>query len=54
MKKIKELEQRINQLEEILFDIATHKYRCKYIYAKDVLGELENHKIPEAIRKRRF
>ena len=37
----KNLEKRIERIEAILFNLATHKNRCKYIYVKDLLDIME-------------
>lgn len=39
------LEQRIERLEKVLFDIALHKNRCKYIYQIDLKEALIRRKI---------
>ncbi len=42
-RKIKELEEKVSRLESILFNLATHKNRCKYIYIQDLLDTMERH-----------
>lgn len=35
------LETRVRKIEAVLYDVATHKNRCKYVYIEDIKKALE-------------
>ena len=52
MDRLKRLEQRVEQLEQTLFDVASHKARCHYIYIVDLQEAMRKNGVTAVVEKR--